>query len=924
MTLEEIQTLASKGDIDLEEGNVKDAYFAYLQAAEAALKELHSVRFVHHTIVSTPAKHEQVFETLTKCLSNANDIIAKQRTGAASNVDRGQASANLNAPHAKSSPPVSKRLLNSPIQFSVHPPTPSEIDDPVSGRESIHSDHSLNSVASGNSIGNKSPPPVPPKPKRMTTKPPIPPKPSRQIPTINATPSLASTKDSTNSPPVVSPAPRPLPKIPTTATHSVPPSIDTKDVPQSTTSSPVLPPSAMASNGSNRRVGRDRAASVSFADKIVHDEKVITDDESDHSQTSANHGNEEEDEDDEPIVLVDRRKPSPPPGVSSNETLARPVTVPNMSALSAIFASENISAQLRANFDQARPLSTPSGNFQFLSQKNLINVIPEGSIDADTLVPAQTSSAVGLAPPSSPGAFTDYVPSIPVPPLLTTHRALQNKLDTLESKLSEHRDRQRRRDLGEITSVDSDEEELSDEVVHEYATTAADTKATLNKVRTLYMTAATTPSILQFETHLIAYQLTLIESAIFVEIPPTALLDHSAKNPHPRIVASTDFFNYLTRMIEHSILLPQEASTRAQHLHHWVKVAGKCHELQNYQTLKAIVSAVGTPPVQRLKRTWECIPKKSMAKLSQLTELMSEARNYGKYREEIGIVNTVTTSPTSPSPVPIRRESLKKPIVPFLGTFIHDITYLVAAVKSSNHPLTRTQSNSHLQAMSQPANRISYPYAMGDQDPRITELLATMAYYQSGPKYSPIPPANYLKGAQKQHYFRPPSITGALHRSGSRGFSSGFGYFSSSSNNGPAETVEEVNVEEQQQLITHYLLTRTWVNEKIVDELSLLREPPKHKRDVSLSSSPRVTSSTGSGSFSGSTLRQSRDSLSVGDRSGSGSESRPDSMEDSYDAHRSTAADSGLGGSLSGSSLHSTASSSIVEEFKAKRRSNNE
>ncbi|CAJ0825515.1 17267_t:CDS:1, partial [Entrophospora sp. SA101] len=91
---------------------------------------------------------------------------------------------------------------------------------------------------------------------------------------------------------------------------------------------------------------------------------------------------------------------------------------------------------------------------------------------------------------------------------------------------------------------------------------------------------------------MIAYQLTLIDSAIFLEIDPHSLLAHSTKNPDPKIIASTDFFNYLTRIVECSILSPVEASSRALVIHHWVKVAAKLHELHNFQTLKAILSAL--------------------------------------------------------------------------------------------------------------------------------------------------------------------------------------------------------------------------------------------------------------------------------------------------------------------------------------------
>ncbi|RUP44401.1 ras guanine nucleotide exchange factor domain-containing protein, partial [Jimgerdemannia flammicorona] len=385
------------------------------------------------------------------------------------------------------------------------------------------------------------------------------------------------------------------------------------------------------------------------------------------------------------------------------------------------------------------------------------------------------------------------------------------------------------------------------------------------------MRAATVPSILQFPPHLIAYQLTLVESAIFLEIKARALLEHTPRHPNSQIVASTDFFNYLTRLIEHSILLPQEATTRAQHIHHWVKVAAKCHELQNYQTLKAIVSALGTPPVQRLKRTWACMPKKSMTRLEFLSELMSETRNYGRYREHMGMVNSSNVNGMSISVM--KRETLKKPTVPFLGTFIHDITYLVAAVKSTSiHSVTSITSattavnrDSLNHSERPPSPTLSTVSTLTpENDPRVKDLLATMHYYQSGPKYALVPPSNYTKAAQK-HHFRTPSLPSALHRSsGGKGRSS-FG--------GGDE--EEEGIETQQQLITHYLLTRAWVSEKIVDELSVLREPPKRPATSGTGSPNRGSGGGGSGAAGS---------------GGSGSGHRPNSMEDGVDVPARTSA----------------------------------
>lgn len=408
------------------------------------------------------------------------------------------------------------------------------------------------------------------------------------------------------------------------------------------------------------------------------------------------------------------------------------------------------------------------------SKRNSIDVLLETVVDPSNLVPAQTNTGDSLALPNS-SSLPAYVPNIPAPPLLATHRRLQQRLEDLQIDLE---DCSRYVDDGGLMKME-----------RSHKVTCA--KQTLEKVRTLYMSAMTIPSILQFPPHLVAYQLTLIESSIFMGIPRQALLSHSARTPHRKIVASTDFFNFMTRSIEHSILLPQDASKRAEIIHRWIKIATKLLALNNYQTLKAIVSALGTPPVQRLRRTWECIPKKRMGRLELLNSLMSETDNYRRYREHMGLE---------------KKRLWAKPVVPFLGVFIHDITYLQAAVKGN------------------------------PDDPRLRDVLSSVQLFQNAPEYPQVPPLSYTNATTKKHLFRP-----SLH----------FGSSSTKNTNRTTTAAlmgedqrSDVEVELEQQLILQYILMRPWVSEKTIDALSTLREPPKPRSSSSPTSS---TSSTYSG-----------------------------------------------------------------------------
>ncbi|KAI8066517.1 ras guanine nucleotide exchange factor domain-containing protein [Gongronella butleri] len=562
------------------------------------------------------------------------------------------------------------------------------------------------------------------------------------------------------------------------------------------------------------------------------------------------------------------RRPPPPPSSSSSSAsssnhLSRPHSVPSPDHRLA--SSHRPITQDRLS--SATTLASPASN-------------ASDDIDPTHLVPAQTNVELNRS-------VTDHVPLIPAPPLLTTHRILQAKLDDLEHAMKQHRDRKKQLQLQTQQMDPRIEDDLNHHILL-CSRQVADTKLTLNRVRTLYMSASTVPSVMQFKPHLIAYQVTLIDAAIFLAIPPPALLAHSAKHPHPRIVASTDFFNYMTRMIEHSILLPQEASARAQLIHYWIKVASRCLDLNNYQSLKAIVSALGTPPVQRLRRTWAYIPKKSAIKLDSLNELTSETDNYARYREHMGMVNATVVN--GKSVAQIRAEHYTKPTLPFLGTFLHDSTYLLAACQSSGQS--------------------------PQQDPRIVQLLDDMRRFQQGPRYAAALPGTYNKQHQK-HHFRP-SLSNALHRgaSGIGRISNNFGFGSSSSPSSDAngnkdsasssgastqsilgdddddnDNASGGDMEEQQQMAMQYLLMRPWVNQDTVDQLSLLREPPRQKANTinsHRSNSSHV--SNGHVSSTGSSIY-----LAVNNE-------RPTSMDDDYHRRLSDESSSRLSSSSNTSS----------------------
>ncbi|KAI1321044.1 hypothetical protein EDD11_008625 [Mortierella claussenii] len=550
----------------------------------------------------------------------------------------------------------------------------------------------------------------------------------------------------------------------------------------------------------------------------------------------------------------------------------------------------NIPSSYPSSHSDTRSFSHTHYSLLRNNSSGLIAIIPEGCVDPTNLVEAERINGddEGELDQKTYGP-SDHLPMIPISPLRTTHRSLVEKEKSWSSMLADTKikiqelcTQSQQQEEADESSTDRRkcEDDLDIQVLQEdarkYTSQIGNIMATITKVRELLYRSAGITSILEFPPYLIAYQLTLVESAIFLEIPTAALLTHSAKTPHSSITASTDFFNYLTRMIEYSVLFPAEASGRAQIMNHWVKVAVKLHELENFQTLKAILCALCTPPIKRLKRTWSFLPRKSTNKIETLSDLMSEDRNYGKYREMMNSLwaGTIVPSPEVTSPTlsdssssvsgsrfdilsswnssEIKsKEAARRPMIPFLGTFIMDMTYLLAAVKKTNAPvapagttasssplLTKVPATSSLREKNLTVNTSFSP----QDDVRIQDLLLALTAYQSGPRYAPQPPRSYIKASTKsQHHFRAPSLSSALQMTTKYRNSSATAAAAAAERERQQFVFDDDDddllggsgagsggIRSTQQLILHYLLTRPWAPERMVDELSMIREPSKN------------------------------------------------------------------------------------------------
>ncbi|XP_077576367.1 ral guanine nucleotide dissociation stimulator-like 2 isoform X2 [Stigmatopora nigra] len=110
------------------------------------------------------------------------------------------------------------------------------------------------------------------------------------------------------------------------------------------------------------------------------------------------------------------------------------------------------------------------------------------------------------------------------------------------------------------------------------------------------------------------------------------------------------------------------------------RIETACRERKNFSSLYAIVSALQSKPIHRLRKTWQDTDKEAVRKYEELRDIFSERDNYAHSRE------LLKEEGTSKYANPERQrkhaaEGAPRGTVPYLGLFLTDLTMLDAAVK---------------------------------------------------------------------------------------------------------------------------------------------------------------------------------------------------------------------------------------------------
>uniref|UniRef100_A0A4W5RY95 Ral guanine nucleotide dissociation stimulator-like 1 n=1 Tax=Hucho hucho TaxID=62062 RepID=A0A4W5RY95_9TELE len=203
----------------------------------------------------------------------------------------------------------------------------------------------------------------------------------------------------------------------------------------------------------------------------------------------------------------------------------------------------------------------------------------------------------------------------------------------------------------------------------------------------------------------IAEQLTRLDAGLFGKVVPYQCLGcvwsqrDKKENLSATVSATIAQFNAVTNRVITSLLCRPTSTTssptsihrayspaqRACVIEKWIRVGQECRQLKNFSSLRAILSALQSNAVYRLRKTWAAVCRDSVAIFDNLCETFPD-ENCVLSNREIVVEDGSQTAMDNISPkiskrCPIARQmSTSGGVVPYLGTYLTILTMLDTAL----------------------------------------------------------------------------------------------------------------------------------------------------------------------------------------------------------------------------------------------------
>ncbi|XP_033632574.1 uncharacterized protein LOC117294324 [Asterias rubens] len=177
-------------------------------------------------------------------------------------------------------------------------------------------------------------------------------------------------------------------------------------------------------------------------------------------------------------------------------------------------------------------------------------------------------------------------------------------------------------------------------------------------------------SIKDIPPELLAIELALIDSSLFVRVREAELVDCQwlKGDKHSRAPHTSKFIKFFERvvgLVSTEILLLKTVGERAATMARFVEVAERCRLMQNFHSLKAVLCGMKVLPIYRLKNTWKAFEEEFSYEFELWEELVTLMTDDGKNDQY---------------KMAVEKSMRSQPCLPFFGVFVLQVVDLYSTV----------------------------------------------------------------------------------------------------------------------------------------------------------------------------------------------------------------------------------------------------
>lgn len=160
----------------------------------------------------------------------------------------------------------------------------------------------------------------------------------------------------------------------------------------------------------------------------------------------------------------------------------------------------------------------------------------------------------------------------------------------------------------------------------------------------------------------VARQITLMDEQAYKSIAASECMNQAWNKPaicnevSPNIIKMIGRFNATSNWAARIIVTEQNSRKRKSIITRVIKLAQRLRELHNYHSLMALIAALESAPVARLRKTWDAIDSAYIKQFQELRAIMSAEGSYKAFRAVIK-----TEDP---------------PVIPYIGVYLADLTFI--------------------------------------------------------------------------------------------------------------------------------------------------------------------------------------------------------------------------------------------------------